>query len=75
MWLVILTKGKYGRFAKTIFILLRANHGHYCRVEGKRVNLGDGQGLQIPCTLHFTGETKYIEVLDIQGDKKYIFLC
>ena len=60
-----ISKGKTVRFAKTISFFLRANHIHYSRVEaiGKRVNLGDGQGLQIPCTLHFTGEAKYIDKL------------
>ena len=60
-----LDKGKTGRFAKTISFFLRANHRHYFRVEviGKIVNLGDGQGLQIPCTLHFTGEVKYFDKL------------
>ena len=60
-----LSKGKTGRFAKTISFFLRVSNLHYCRVEvtGKRVNLGDGQGLQIPCTLHFTGEAKYIDKL------------
>ena len=32
----------------------------------KRVNFGDGQGLQIPCTNLFKGEEKYIEVLKKQ---------
>ena len=32
-------------------------------VTGKRVNFGDGQGLQIPCTILFKGEGKCIEVL------------
>ena len=35
-------------------------------VTGKRVNLGDGQGLQIPCTILFKGEEKYIEILKKQ---------
>ena len=30
---------------------------------GKRVNFGDRQDLQIPCTILFKGEKKYIEVL------------
>ena len=36
------TKGKSGRFAKTICFFLRANYRRYCRVEvrAKRVNLG-----------------------------------
>ena len=32
-------------------------------VTGKRVNFGDGQVLQIPCTILFQREEKYIEVL------------
>ena len=35
-------------------------------VTGKRVNSGDGQGLQIPRTILFKGEEKYIEVLKKQ---------
>ena len=34
----------------------------------KRVNFGDGQGLQIPCTILFKKEEKYIEVLKKQLD-------
>ena len=61
-----LSKGKSGRFAKTISFFLRADDTHNChiKVTGKRVNLGDGQGLQIPCTLIFTGQGKYIEKLE-----------
>ena len=46
-----LNKVNPGRFSKTIFYFLRANHGNTCQVEvrGKSVNLGDGQGLQVPC--------------------------
>ena len=45
-----LNKGNSGRFAKTIFYYLHANHVNKCQVEapGKRVRLGDGQGLQVP---------------------------
>ena len=32
-------------------------------VAGKRVNSGDGQSLQTPCTIVFKGEEIYIEVL------------
>ena len=60
-----LTKEKSGRFSKTICFSLSANHGHYFRVyvTANRVNFGEGQGLQIPCTLRFTGEEMYIDVL------------
>ena len=58
-----LKKRNVGPLAKTIFCFLRANHGNTCQVEvrRKRVNIGDGQGLQLPCTLQFSGEEKYIK--------------
>ena len=59
-----LNKGNLGYFAKTIFYFLRANHGNTCQVEfqGERINLGDGQGLQVACILQFSGEEKYIRI-------------
>ena len=55
----------YARFAKTVSYFLRASNENCCRVEvmGKRVNLGDGEGLQIPCILHFSGEPKFVSKL------------
>ena len=35
-------------------------------VTGQGVNFGDGQDLQIPSTILFKGEEKYIEVLKNQ---------
>ena len=63
-----LKKGKTGRYAKTVFYFLRANPMNTANitVTGKRVNFADGQGLQIPCTILFKGEEKYIEVLKKQ---------
>ena len=60
-----LSKGRSARFAKTVSYFLRASNENCCRVEvtGKRVNLGDGEGLQIPCILHFSGEAKFISKL------------
>ena len=60
-----LTKGKTGRFSKNVSFFLRASDGNCCHVEvtWKRVNLDDGEGLQIPCTLHSIGEAKYINKL------------
>ena len=57
-----LSKGRSARFAKTVSYFLRASNENCCRVEvtGKRVNLGDGEGLQIPCILHFSGEAKFV---------------
>ena len=60
-----LFKGKFARFAKTISYFLRAGNENCCRdeVTGKRVNLGDGEGLQIPCIPHFSGEAKFVSKL------------
>ena len=59
-----LAKGKTVRFAKTISFFLRASNDNSCKVEvtGKRVNLGDGHGLQIPCNLYFTGHVNFINM-------------
>ena len=67
-----LKKGKTGRYAKTIFYFLRANPTNIANitVTGKGVNLGDREGLQIPCKISFQGEEKYIEIL-----KKQVNLC
>ena len=45
-----LKKGKSGRFAKTIFYYLRSHPQANCtaKITGKRFNLGDGEGLQVP---------------------------
>ena len=60
-----LKRGKTGRYAKTVFYFLRTNSMNTASitVTGKRVNFGDGQGLQIPCTTFLKREEKYIEVL------------
>ena len=60
-----LSKERSARFAKTVSYFLRASNENCCRVEvtGKRVNLGDGEGLQIPCILHFSGEAKFFSKL------------
>ena len=63
-----LKKGKTCRYAKTVFYFLGANPTNTASitVTGKRVNFGDGQSLQIPCTIVFKGEEKYTEVLKKQ---------
>ena len=60
-----LSKGRSIRFAKTVSYFLRASNENCCRVEvtSKRVNLGDEEGLQIPCILHFSGEPKFVSKL------------
>ena len=32
-------------------------------VTGEAVNGGDGEGMQVPCTLHFKGHQKFLEIL------------
>ena len=60
-----LNKENSGLFVKTIFYFLHANHRNMCRIEirGKRLNFGNGQGTQVPCTLQFSGEEKFIKIL------------
>ena len=54
-------RGKLGRFAKTIFYFLHADKKNNCTVvvTGKAVNCGDGEDMQVPCTLHFKGHQKF----------------
>ena len=65
LWLDIHQKEKTGRLAKTISFFLREGNENSCKVEvtGKRVNLNNGEGFQMPCKLHFTGDAKYIDNL------------
>ena len=60
--------GKAGRYAKTVFYFPQANPMNIASitVTGKRVNFGEGQGLQIPCKILFKGEEKYFAVLKTQ---------
>ena len=62
-----LSKGRSARFAKTVSYFLRARNENCCRVEvtGKRVNLSNGEGLQIICILHFSGEAKFVSKLKV----------
>ncbi len=57
--------GKSGRFAKTVFYFLRADaySSSTVIIKGKAVNLGDGEGMQVPCKLKFIGQKKYVEIL------------
>ena len=52
-----LPKGKNGKFAKTILFFLRADQCSYCHAVLKRkpVNLGNGDDMQVPCTLMIEG--------------------
>ena len=65
-----LKRGKSGRFAKTIFYFLRADPRSSCSViiKGKAVNLGDGEGMQVPCKLRLSGAGKFVNVLQKELD-------
>ena len=60
-----LKEGKTGRFAGTISYFLWGDKKGPCAaiVKGKAVNFGDGEGMQVPCTLHFKGTKKFINAL------------
>ena len=60
--------GENGKFAKTIFYLLRADPYAKCNITvvGKAVNLGDGDGMQVPCILHLSGQKSMVEILKQQ---------
>ena len=57
--------GVTGRFAKTIFYILRRDPSpeSTANIIGLRCNLGDKEGLQIPCSLQLVGQKKFVEVL------------
>ena len=70
-----LAKGKTGRFAKTISFFLRGGKESPCKVTGKWAELGNGEGLEMPCKPHFTGDAKYLDKLTISYGHycKYVF--
>ena len=60
-------KGKNGKFAKTIFFM-RADQYSYCHavVQGKPVNLGDGDGMWVPYILMIERSRRFIVSLQEQ---------
>ena len=60
--------GENEKFAKTTFSFLRADPYGKCNitVTGKAVNLGDGDGMQVPCILHLSGQKSMVEILKQQ---------
>ena len=60
-----LKKGTSGRFAKTIFYLLRSDaySSAWAKVTGKRCNLGDGEGKQVLCKLSLSRQPKFVSLL------------
>ena len=72
-----LKKGTSGRFPKTIFYFLHRDvySSAWGKVTGKRCNLGDGEGIQVPCKLNlnmtqFIGNEKINNIFDIS---KFIY--
>ena len=60
-----LKKGTSGRFAKAIFYS-QCSDGYssaWAKVSGKRLNLGDGEGMQVPCKLSLSGQPKSVSLL------------
>ena len=60
-----LKKGTYTRFAKTIFYFLRSDaySSAWEKVTVKKCNLGDGEGMQVPCKLSLSGQPKSVSLL------------
>ena len=60
-----LSLGKSGKFSKTISYYLKTieNNVYVVVVAGNPVNQGGGKGMKVPCSLQFTVEQKYINVL------------
>ena len=57
--------GKNGKFAKMIFYFLRADQDAECKVviTVKEVNLGDWDGMQVPCKLKISDPRKMVEII------------
>ena len=57
--------GKNGKFAKMIFYFLGADQDAECRgvITGKEVNLGDRDGMQVPCKFKISSPRKMVEIL------------
>ena len=54
--------GKKSKFAKMIIYFLRADRDAEC-ITGKEVNLGEGDGMQVPCKLKISSPRKMVEIL------------
>ena len=58
-----INESKSFRFTKTTLYFILANYENPCEVEmRKKVNTGDGGGLQVPYTLQFSGKEDYLEI-------------
>ena len=65
---------KKGVSGKTVFYLLGSDNYSNCfaKVSGKRCNLKDGEGLQVPCYLYSTGRKSFVEVLELQKINEFL---
>ena len=54
-----------GKFTKAIFLFLRGDPNSKVKTIkcGRRYNLGDGEGLYVPCKLKLVGHRKFIHLL------------
>ena len=57
--------GKNGRFTKMIFYFPGVDKYAKCKViiTRKKVNLGDGEGMQLPCLLKISGTKIMLQIL------------
>ena len=62
---LMVVSNKDGRFAKMIFYVLRADKYADFKVMiiGKKVNIGDGEGMQVPCLLKISGAKNMLQIL------------
>ena len=60
-----LPHGRNGRFAEMIFYFLRADKYAECKViiTEKEVNLGDDEGMPVPCLLRISGTKNMLQIL------------
>ena len=56
-------KAKSGRFSILYFLRADKTNNRTVVVTDKAVNRRDGEGLQVPCTLHFKGHQIFIDTL------------
>ena len=60
-----LMKEKSGKFGKTVFFFLRTDKINQATVKitGKAVNKGKGTGMEVPCSITFTGSKQMLNKL------------
>ena len=58
-------KGKSGKFTKTVFFFLRTNeiNSATVKITGKDVNNEKGMGMEVPCSITFTGSKPMLDKL------------